>query len=266
MKKSTTLNLSKYAAMVAAAGGIADASGQIIYTDITPDHEGSANSEYMLDIDNDGTNDFKLRNADLAGIYNNLYIDPMNSSNGVMGSQGYFGYAYPFALNSGDAISNAGSWNDNSFQSLNFASCMIGNWCDITDGYLGVRFNIDGATHYGWIRLDVGQIPSSFVVKDYAYNSIADEAITAGQQTLSVGDLSSQNIEIKALNKHIALHNLPENTNYRLFSMTGQSLLNGTIANQTSYSINANTMASGAYILELEDVDSKSVLRKKVIL
>jgi len=74
-----------------------------------------------------------------------------------------------------------------------------------------------------------------------------------------------QQVKIIALNKSIALYNLPETTNYKLYSMTGQSVLNGKIENDT-HVIEANSISSGVYIIELEDSNSKAVIRKKIVL
>src|SRR5690606_26140771 len=128
MKKTTSKNLtkqlSKYSALVAAIGGVADASGQIVYTDIDSDFSGTANSEYLLDLNNDGTDDFRIHN-DLSSfsssgytyLYNNLFISPLQPGNEVLGSGGAT-FAYPFVLSAGDMISNgasSGTWNDNGF-------------------------------------------------------------------------------------------------------------------------------------------------------
>ena len=50
---------------------------------------------------------------------------------------------------------------------------------------LGLRFDIAGATHYGWARLRVPS-PTSFTLLDYAYNSVPDEAILAGQTQCAI--------------------------------------------------------------------------------
>ena len=47
--------------------------------------------------------------------------------------------------------------------------------------------------------------------------------------------------------------------------MTGKEVLNGT-ASGNDYVIEANALANGIYIIELEDVNTKAVLRKKLIL
>jgi hypothetical protein len=49
-------------------------------------------------------------------------------------------------------------------------------------GYLGLMFQIDGETHYGWALLSVNLGPPPFVtLKGYAYETIANMPIAAGQ-------------------------------------------------------------------------------------
>ncbi|WP_298893253.1 T9SS type A sorting domain-containing protein [uncultured Psychroserpens sp.] len=277
MKKTTSLKLSKqlakYGALTVAIAGVADASGQISYTNVDPDFSSSGvGGEYFLDLDNNGTNDFRIfQNGVSSSSSAAVLISPLTASNDVLGSSGAT-YAYPFVLNSGDAISSGGSaWNNNGFsngfQSLNYgSSCSIGNWCSVTDGFIGLRFNIGGSIHYGWARLDVGAGPlDTWTVKDFAYNQTANQSIMAGQQTLSVETNILENVRIVALNKSIGLYNLTDTANYKLFSMTGKQVLEGTVTDNT-YVIEANTVASGVYIIELIDVNSKAAIRKKVVL
>lgn len=51
--------------------------------------------------------------------------------------------------------------------------------------YLGVQFKIDGKTHYGWARLIVkcSGINVTATLTGYAYETVADKAIVAGQKT-----------------------------------------------------------------------------------
>ena len=64
-----------------------------------------------------------------------------------------------------------------------------GSWYNVQDKYLGVRFEINGQIHYGWVRLSVKRISSimrfhqhylKVSVKDYAYESTPGKAIAAG--------------------------------------------------------------------------------------
>ena len=68
-----------------------------------------------------------------------------------------------------------------------------------------------------------------------------------------------------ALNKSIGLYNLPASTSYNLYNMTGQKIMKGS-TNQREYVIEASTLASGVYIVELGDANTNAVIRKKVVL
>ncbi|WP_452226729.1 T9SS type A sorting domain-containing protein [Lacinutrix cladophorae] len=278
MKKTTLKNssnlkkrLAQYGALTAAIAGVADANGQIIYTDITPD-EGGAGVQYLLDMDNDGTDDFSIRHFSLSTYgyspRNNLFAAPISSNGAILGIDST--YDYPFALNAGQTISSSQTtWlpGNGYYKTMNYNSCGYSSsqWCDATDKYLGLRFEIAGAIHYGWARLDVNQDSGSgWLIKDYAYNSVAGEAIDAGQ-TLSVDEYAINEVKIVSLNKSIALYNLPQNTNYKLLDISGKSVLSGTI-NDHTYVIEANGVSNGIYIVELTDTFTKAVIRKKIVL
>ena len=271
MRKTTTKHFSKklarYGALTAAIAGMADAHGQINYTDIDPDHSGGIGNDYFLDLNNDGTDDFRIYHNGGS----NLYISPTTANNQVLGSGSSSSFAYPYALSNGGVISAgaAGSWFNNGFsngyQSLNYGSCSYGNWCAITDGYLGLRFDVGGNLHYAWARLDVDQDGANWSIKEYAFNETPDAAINAGQQTLSVNSQSLEQVRIVALNKSIGLYQLNNQTNYTLYSMTGQKVLSGTTS-ESMHVIEANTMASGIYLIELEDQETKARIKKKIVL
>ncbi|MBL4704181.1 MAG: T9SS type A sorting domain-containing protein [Flavobacteriales bacterium] len=183
MKKKALLSnrLKSYTLAVGAVVlGVDEASANIIYTDEVPDFVGTVGAQYFLDLNNDGTDDFRIWHNGSS----NLYISPLAATNDALGSGGAT-FAYPFALSSGAMISaGAGSWFNNGFaggyQSLNYGSCSFGNWCTITVKYIGLRFDIGGFIHYGWVRLDVDASGANWVVKDYAYDDVPAIAIAAG--------------------------------------------------------------------------------------
>ncbi len=268
MKKTTSKKLAKklakYGALTVAVAGITDASGQIVYTDVDPDFAGGATDSYGLDLNNDMIIDFNFTGSQ-PGY---LFLNPTAADNDFLGS-GSSVYAYPFNLSNGAAISAAqSSWLNNGFSagyaSLNYQYCSFGNFCDVTDGYIGLRFTVGGNVHYGWVRLDTNA-DSSFTIKDYAFNATPGASILAGQQTLSIEDAAINSIRVVALNKSIGLYNLPSQTNYRLFDMSGKQVLNGS-SNQNVHTIEAASVADGVFILEVEDVNTKAVIRKKLVL
>ncbi|MFT6921280.1 MAG: hypothetical protein ACJA1C_000274 [Crocinitomicaceae bacterium] len=179
-KKSLQKRLAKYGMLAVAITGAESAEATIIYTDETPDFAGGIGSQYFLDLNNDGTDDFRIWHNGSS----NLYISPLTASNEVLGSGGAT-FAYPFALSSGATISSgAGAFFNNGFgggfQSMNYGSCSFGNWCTVSDRYIGVRFAIGANIHYGWVRLDVNGTGSAWTVKDYAYEDIIGGPIDAG--------------------------------------------------------------------------------------
>lgn len=187
--------LAKYSLLAAGIIGTDQLNAQnIIYTDEVPDFSGVANSEYFLDLNNDGTNDFRIFQdqsvytsyySSYTYTYNVLKIEPLNPTNGVLGESGTF--AYPFALDAGAAISNgAGTFNNNAASSnsssLNWNS-NGGYWIGVADKYLGLKFEFGGEIHYGWARLDVNAAGDVWTVKDYAYEADPDTEILAGDMT-----------------------------------------------------------------------------------
>ncbi|MGM5468691.1 T9SS type A sorting domain-containing protein [Flavobacteriaceae bacterium LMO-SS05] len=273
MKKTTHKNLSKrlvkYGALSVALAGLTDVNGQIVYTD-PPD---SGGSDYLIDLNGDFNDDFKI-------IYkssvNALGIQAIGSYNAVLGSESN-SFQYPFALSNNAIISSAQTtWINGSFQLMNQNSCAfpISNkqWCDVTDKYLGLKLFVDGGpgsandkTYYGWARLNVPKDASGWMIKDFAYNSTPDELITAGQTVLDIDDNVFSKIKVVALNKSIGLYNLPEATKYNVYNMTGLVVLKGSTENR-DHVIETPTLASGVYVLELTDTNSKGVIRKKVVL
>lgn len=283
MKKTTQHSLPKrlagYGALSAVLGLAAEANGQIVYTDINPD-EGGAGVSYALDMDNDGTPEaIFIQNNYYYGLLDLLY-GVQNTSAGVRligglgavsGSSSSASYGYPAVLNSGSVISAANTnWNSVYLQLLNANDCAGfygfltgGQWCNVTDKYMGIKFMIGANTHYGWIRFDVTG-SSTWTIKDYAYNSTPDAPINAGQ-TLAVGEVLSNTVKIVGLNKTIALYNLPEAVSYRVINMTGQSVLEGSTGDN-SYVIQNESLKTGVYVVELTNSSTGDVFRKKVTL
>ena len=59
-----------------------------------------------------------------------------------------------------------------------------GNWKNTQSRFLGLKFQINGQTHYGWVRLSVryfGHNLLTATLLGFAYETNADQAILAGQ-------------------------------------------------------------------------------------
>lgn len=58
-----------------------------------------------------------------------------------------------------------------------------GSWLGATNRYLGLKFMIGNEVHYGWARMTVGKHFSHVVLTGFAYETIANRPIKAGQTT-----------------------------------------------------------------------------------
>jgi hypothetical protein len=203
MKKSSTTDLEKklgkYSAMAGAliaSAGVANA--QVIYTDVNPDVTlNGAGQNYLLDLNNDGTDDFDILMDVRAGTYGGglvnytveaAGINPL-SSNEVMGTAATIGGAGTYAqvVGGGDMIDDAAGWGVGNSDGMVFggwatatglisSSAAVGDWANETDKYVGLKLNSGGSAYYGWARLDMvstalGAV--SITIKDYAYESTA---------------------------------------------------------------------------------------------
>lgn len=276
MKKTTSKNLSnrllKYGAFSAAMLGVANASGQIVYTDIADETADATNPIISIDIDVDGTGDYLLAinptDVQLAAIFPaNSSMASAYNSNAIVGVSGSSSYFYASNLDAGEQIDGTNTVLTNIRADFNYDSCASAGsqFCDGMDGYVGLHFKIAGNTHYGWARIQVAADATSIILKDFAYNSVPGEAIIAGNTTLQVAQFSVNDIRVVALNKNINLYNLPDSASYNLYATSGQSVMSGK-TNDSSYSIEATSMSTGVYILELKDTATNAVIRKKIVL
>ena len=175
-------------AMAAGAGGVGllalalPAEAEVVYT---PAHlKLLPNSAISIDLNNDGTTDITLRN-EINSLTSSqsceLFVDA-----GAAAGAGY----RALALSAGASI---GSRHGFSRGFMAFAFRGVGgtiitgdSWANVSNRYLGVRFQINGETHYGWARLSVqiGKAGTIFAaLTGYAYETIANRPLRAGQRT-----------------------------------------------------------------------------------
>jgi hypothetical protein len=184
--------LSLYALVAGATGaGLAmapPADAEIVYT---PAHVvigyGGVRS-YALDLNQDGTIDFTLKTLTRASIDDSggtqvMFALPAQG-NGVAG---YGGAASPLkagvSIDSKLKFAGRGMASDVTF--IGTTSHARGPWVNVANRYLGLKFEIDGQTHYGWARItvQVNTVHRSLVaaLTGYAYETTVDTPIVAGQ-------------------------------------------------------------------------------------
>lgn len=111
----------------------------------------------------------------------------------------------PSAVFSSDNITSIeGSHADFGYRSGKsyYSKSFTGNWGNnAKNSYLGVRFLINGQTHYGWIRLTVTTATKgamSAIITGYAYETVANKVIKAGTAT-STATQASPKAEVRGV-------------------------------------------------------------------
>jgi hypothetical protein len=192
------VNLYAVAAGAAGVGILAlvePAEAEIVYT---PTHVTIApNRTVALDLNHDGTVDFTIQNRlYISGVYarrDDLTITPG-------GANEIFGHASASALKAGVKVGSSGAFSAGA-KSMAFGTDQVGSfycsgeWNKVQGRYLGLKFTIDGRTHFGWARLsttcELYKIEA--VLTGYAYETAADTAIVTGQTEDSAEQALSPN-------------------------------------------------------------------------
>jgi hypothetical protein len=190
---SRQLNIYTLAASAAGVGILAlagPAEARIVYT---PVHVVLTQGSLALDLNNDGIVDFVLldkyqRDGQTTNSFW-LYVNPEHTGNAAVGHQGTY-FRSASALNRGIQIGPKNQFNGNlmafACSFANTTDCRVGKWFDLSNRFLGLKFTINGKTHYGWARLNVSFQPNwgkgtlKATLTGYAYETIPAKAIIAG--------------------------------------------------------------------------------------
>jgi len=183
----TTQLLKKLSAFTIAAMMFSvSANAQIIYTDVNPDFD--SNASYNLDLNADGTTDFVIAHTatpSCGGEFKHfIKITPANGSlNNISklaagvkittGSTTYSSTANQLMAESGWKPGKNGA----PCHTYSNTAC---KWNNIADGYMALKLVVGTSTYMGWVRLGT-TAASSFTVKEYAFNSVANRPILAGE-------------------------------------------------------------------------------------
>lgn len=293
--KSTLMGYSALAVAFLSAGKEADA--QIIYTDIDPDTIIAVDAAfYELDLNADGTPDFTLTKRFLASYNPTIYTTyggvfagsiqlnhiygTAQGSNALLGEVSPYGFQYPFAMDLDDEICDGGAWLNGNYQSLAYSygyKLIIGtglysyvqlsgdgNWFGgQTDKYLGLKLQDEGNTYYGWLRMDVAADNIAFAIKDYAFQSIADSCIRAGQlvdDTVVVESVADfpETFNVYSFGNTIAWQDRSgnwSNGTLMVYNINGQLVIEHMMSGAANGKLELPFIASGIYQLVYKNED-----------
>jgi len=204
-------SLNKKLIMYSVAAGMtlslgAKAHAEIQYTNIDPDKtitqaENHETHDFLLDINNDGTPEFKLYQtfsfyytSSYAYYYSYNSVRQIATNAGLSVMRATEENAYVAALKSNSLISVDQNFNaDKVLGVVSYYDALAeGMWPGAGQKFMGVKFKIGENIHYGWIRLSVADNCGSSTVYDYAYEDETGQAIKAGQTGSSLSDELSE--------------------------------------------------------------------------
>jgi hypothetical protein len=272
-------------------------NGEVIYTDIDPDIYIDETDEFILvDIDNNGTPDFSFAKqfaqfltityyGSPGGMYtasfinggcDDAHLNAIKGSYDTCSSECY--RIYPFAYEEGDLIKNLNDLFEDSGQRLAFRvwfngiyAGYAGNWSpDVSDHYLGIRFvDLDEKFHYGWIRCTVADTNQILIIKDYAYETVPETKIIAGDTIGTItsiatpeDNLLNANIYTIGQNIFIIIQDYREYVSASIFSSSGELIYSDLITSPNS-EIELD-IPHGIYFIELNLSDQKYL--KEIVL
>ncbi len=147
----------------------------------------------LLDLNNDGVTDLSFILSTFAYHSFNAVLEAVPAQGaGVIGGIGSRGRFYGSALLRGAKIGPSAQFSSNvadlersqGFDASSRSSRHVyGKWdSNSPDRYLGVKFLINGKTHYGWVRLtvDPNTKPITATITAYAYETVPNKKIPAG--------------------------------------------------------------------------------------
>ena len=195
------LNLYSLAAMAAGVSVLAlahPASAEVVVTKKKIPISGFGPTP--IDLNNDGIADFQFQNV--LGAYDHSFygyvtVAPLTGGEAVGGNRGLVG-PYASALVRGANVGPSAHFSTSQAREQLMIERTAGSssapppvrfyygkWDGVgNDRFVGVKFLIKGATHYGWIRLTInltGRV--SGTITEYGYETVANKKLGAGLTT-----------------------------------------------------------------------------------
>lgn len=152
---------------------------QIHYTNPSPDivvvapEWPSSTDSYLLDVDNDGVNDFKF-DSYVAWAEYSVSVTPLNGAEVGMRVNEID------TLNLYDSIPAMLDWGNTAHHLYYIfaAEPPEGLWVNATNKFMAIRLPAGDGWNYGWIRMDV--ISNKVTIKDFAFEPESNKGIFAG--------------------------------------------------------------------------------------
>ncbi|MCH7534259.1 MAG: T9SS type A sorting domain-containing protein [Bacteroidetes bacterium] len=283
------LAYSSVACMVALNNNV---NANLIYTDVVPDSTLQIGDQFVLDLDANGVADFKFRmttfNPYSTSYYNGnggTWAAVWPYGNDIVGyiytwytAYGYYylngGYQYASVFNAGSSVTSGmdfanlyqgntqiypGSYSVGLFYIVSFyiGSLYNGPWVNQTDKYVGVRFDIDGSYHYGWVQISTAPDNLSYTIQAYAYEDDNTIRRAKMEEPTSLDDRRRSDVTIYSFKNDVHIRGGKGIAS--IYTLSGKMVHKSKLTGNTSISLDR-----GIYLVRV--MDNGSSVTKKVYL
>jgi len=146
---------------------------------------------------------------------------------------------------------------------IDIVSLTAGDFIDNGNLFFGVKFELGTNIHYGWVQVKIATDASSGIIYDFAYQSIADSSILAGNVEdgfVSISNGNSEEVVIYAANKKLHVITGKDSGSLVIHNLLGKQLISTTINGNISLDI--NDLSKGIYLVSF--ANGTSTITKKV--
>ena len=263
--KQTNKKLKNYSIVAAALTVVPNMSqASVDFTDVNPDVTlTTAGENFAVDLNGDLADDFNVSlweaTVSYGGGYTFYSVGLQNLSAGGYYAANSAGTKYAAALSYGSPISNTAisKWGTDVgtatfYDNIGWYSTgygAVGPWTNATNKYVGVKFDISGSEHFGWIELSVGPTFKTVTIHGFAYETCAETSINAGQTT---GSCIPTSVEDITLEEGVAIYGYDDNIIIKgkgtasIFNLQGQRVHQSILSGNTSI-----TLDKGIYLVRV---------------
>lgn len=132
--------------------------------------------------------------------------------------------------------------------------------------YFGVKFDISGNTHYGWVRVSIAGGAVSGTLYEYGYEQTADTGIEAGKMSsnnfVDIEKAGKIDAEVYAHGKQIIVRGDNLLGDLEIINLIGKTVYQNAITGPKT--INLNDLSEGIYLITYSEGNQR--LTKKVLI
>ena len=258
---------------------------QIIYTDVIPDDTlvpDYVSNSHFIDFNGDFTSELVIFSAKQDTVIQSFPVTISGIAISTLGNTqiiasittiGSEDVVVADTLNHGHVISSASSYMSSATPSVfpgvglgiktDLLSLTAGDFIDNGNLFFGVKFEIGTNIHYGWVQVKVAVDANSGVIYDYAYQSIADSSILAGNVEGGFVSVLNDNLEeavIFASNKKLHIRTGNQSGILTIHNLLGKQLMNTQVKGNINFAI--NDLSKGIYLVSF--TKGRNTITKKV--